>query len=128
NIVGNQFGIDRNGFRAYVLSAASRRDILLGKNIASQPLALTLPLIGLIVIQIVRPMRIDHFLGVVPQMISMYLLFCMLANWLSILAPTRLRSGALRAATPRGLNISLQLGFIVLLPWSLSPAFVPLLL
>ena len=31
-LMGNQFGFDRDGFRVFVLSPASRRDILLGKN------------------------------------------------------------------------------------------------
>ena len=33
-LIGNQFGFDRNGFRVYVLCAARRSDILLGKNLA----------------------------------------------------------------------------------------------
>src|SRR5206468_7346 len=35
---GNQFGFDRSGFRTFVLSSASRKDILLGKNLSVMPL------------------------------------------------------------------------------------------
>ncbi len=128
NLIGNQFGLDRNGFRAYVLSPVPRRDILLGKNLAAMPLALMLPLAGLVVVEIVRPMRIDHFVAVVPHMITMYLLFCMLANWISILAPTRLRTGTLRASNYRAVNFTQHLVFLLVLPLALSPAFLPLFL
>jgi hypothetical protein len=128
NLIGNQFALDRNGFRAYVLSPIPRRDILLGKNLAALPMALAMPIIGLVVIEVVRPMRVDHFLAVIPQMVTMYLLFCMLANWASILAPTRLRSGTLRAANPRAVYFLLHVAFLLVLPLVVAPAFLPLLL
>jgi hypothetical protein len=128
NLIGNQFGLDRNGFRTYMLSAAPRRDILLGKNLAALPLALTLPMLALIAIQVVRPMRLDHVLGVVPQMLTMYMVFCMLANWLSIYAPIRLRTGTLRAAQPRALTLLLHFAFLFSFPIALAPTFVPLLM
>ena len=37
-ILCNLFGVDRDGFRAFVLSPVRRRDILLGKNLAIAPL------------------------------------------------------------------------------------------
>ena len=33
-LMANQFGFDRDGFRVFVLSAARRRDILMGKNLS----------------------------------------------------------------------------------------------
>ena len=39
-LLGNQFGYDRAGFRAFVLSPVSRDHILLGRNIAAIPVAL----------------------------------------------------------------------------------------
>src|SRR5262249_28452098 len=38
-LLGNQFGFDRSGFRVFVLSSAPRSDILLAKNLAVAPLA-----------------------------------------------------------------------------------------
>ena len=35
--VANQFGLDRDGFRVFVLSPVSRRHLLLGKNLAMAP-------------------------------------------------------------------------------------------
>ena len=37
-LMANQFGFDRDGFRVFVLSAARRRDILLGKNLSFAPI------------------------------------------------------------------------------------------
>jgi hypothetical protein len=39
-VAGNLFGFDRDGFRAFILSPAPRREILLGKNLAFAPLVL----------------------------------------------------------------------------------------
>ncbi len=125
-MVGNQFGLDRNGFRAYVLSAALRRDILLGKNLAAAPLAWTLSFTSITIVQILRPMRLDHYLSLVPQMVTMYLLFCMLANWLSILSPMRLRPGSLKATRIGAVAVLLQFAFVLLLPVAMAPALLPL--
>ena len=36
-LMANQFGFDRDGFRVFVLVAGVRRDILLGKNLVIRP-------------------------------------------------------------------------------------------
>src|SRR5205085_7501703 len=94
-LVGNQFGFDRGGFRVFVLCAARRRDILLGKNLANAPLALGIGAILLVVVQVLSPLRFDHFLAMFPQLLSMYLLFCVLANLLSIYTPVYVAAGSL---------------------------------
>ncbi len=83
-LVGNQFGIDRSGFQMFMLCGAPRQDILLGKNLATAPFALGMGLAVAIAMQIFLPVRFALFLAVPLQLVSMYLLFCLLANWLSI--------------------------------------------
>ena len=61
-LTGNQFGFDRDGFRVFVLCAAPRRDILLGKNLAFAPLALGMAAILLAAVQVVLP----HAAGPLP--------------------------------------------------------------
>ena len=124
-LVGNQFGFDRGGFRVYVLSAAPRRAVLLGKNLATAPLALGLSALIVVLMEVVYPMRWDYFLAAIPQALSMYLLFCLLANCLSIYAPTALRSGSFKPANPKGLALLLQFVFLFLFPWALLPALLP---
>lgn len=123
----NQFGFDRDGFRVFVLCAAPRRDILLGKNLAFAPLALGMAATMLIIVQIVCPMRLDHFLAMPLLFVSMFLLFCLLTNLLSIYAPIGLAAGSLKAANPKLVPVLLQLGmFGFLFPLTQAPMLLPL--
>lgn len=127
NVMANQFGLDRDGFRVFVLSAARRRDILLGKNLALIPLVLGLVVALLALIQTFRPMRLDHLLAMLPQFISMYLLDCILMNLLSIFAPVHVPSGSLRPANPSFTTVLLQLvTLMILLPMIQALTLVPL--
>jgi hypothetical protein len=126
-LAGNQFGFDRNGFRVFVLSGASRKDILLGKNLALMPFALGLGMIAVILLQIAYPMRVDHWIAAVVQMISMYMVYCVINNFLSILAPTAIAFGSLRPMRPKGMAMLIQLGFaFILMPIALSFSLIPL--
>jgi ABC-2 type transport system permease protein len=126
-LAGNQFGFDRNGFRVFVLAGAPRKDILLGKNLALLPFALGLGTIGTVVLQFAYPMRLDHFLAAMVQMISMYLIFSFVLNFLSMLAPVVLASGSLKPAQPKGMSILIHLlFFFFLLPTSLGITLIPL--
>jgi hypothetical protein len=126
NLIGNQFGFDRGGFRVFVLSAAPRREILLGKNLAAAPLALGLGLVAVTLVEVFYPMRIDHFLAVLPQMVAMYMLYCMVANWLSIFAAVPIRTGTMKPASIKVVPVLLHVGFALLFPLALSPALLPL--
>jgi ABC-2 type transport system permease protein len=108
-LMSNQFGFDRDGFRVFVLSAARRRDILMGKNLSFAPLALGMAAILLTTLQVLCPMRWDHFLAMIPQYVSMFLLFCLLANLLSIYAPVHVAAGSLKPSNPKLLTVLLQL-------------------
>ncbi|HEX4590577.1 MAG TPA: hypothetical protein VH120_11640, partial [Gemmataceae bacterium] len=100
-LIGNQFGFDRAGFRVFVLCSAPRGDILLGKNLSFAPLALGLVVAVLVILQVVYPMRPDLFLATLPQAVTMFLLYCLAANLLSILAPMPVAAGSLRPTNTR---------------------------
>jgi len=125
-LLGNQFGFDRAGFRVFVLSPASRKDILLGKNLAVAPISLGLSFLVVVLVEIVLPMRIDYFLALFPQMISVYLLFCLLANSLSILAPSPIAAGTLRPTNIRLVTVLLQMSLVFLLPLVIGPTVLPI--
>jgi hypothetical protein len=124
--VGNQFGFDRHGFRVFVLCGASRRDILLGKNLAVAPLALALGTILAAILQIITPMRPDHFLAFFPQAAAMYLLYALLANALSILAPLPIASGSFKPSNMKGIPLLLNFVFLLVLPMVMGPLLLPL--
>lgn len=125
-LVGNQFGFDRAGFRVFVLCPAHRRDILLGKNLAVAPFAFVMGTAALILLQFVYPMPVDYFLAVVPQFISMYLLFCLLANCLSIIAPMAIASGTLKPANAKMIPVLLNIAFMFSFPIVIAPTLLPL--
>jgi hypothetical protein len=126
-LMSNQFGFDRDGFRVFVLCAASRRDILLGKNLAFVPPTLGAAAFMLIVVQVVSPMRVDHFLAVIPLYVSMYLLFCLMANLISIFAPLHIAPGSFKPSNPKLKTVLLQmLLFTVLFPLLQVPTLLPL--
>jgi hypothetical protein len=125
-LAGNQFGFDRSGFRSLVLAPAERKDILLGKNLAVAPLALGLGGLVILAMQILSPMRPDHFAASLLQMVSMYGVFCIVTNFLSILAPTPVASGSLKPVKPKGITILLQFAFMFVFPIALAPTMIPL--
>lgn len=124
-LMGNQFGYDRTGFRAYVLSPMPRRDILLGKNLAVAPLVLGLGLFGFVIVGAVYPMRIDHYPAVLAQMLTTYLILCMVANVLAIVTPIPLAAGSLQPAQIKAGAVLLQLLVMLCLPVLLLPAVAP---
>ncbi len=124
--IGNQFGFDRDAFRAYVLSPAPRREILLGKNLAIAPLALGPAVVLIVAIECIFPMRIDYFLGVFVQLGSMFLLSCVLANCMSIAAPIPMPSGSFRPSRIKFGPVLLQIGFFMVFPIVLLPTMIPL--
>jgi hypothetical protein len=125
-LIGNQFGFDRGGFRVFVLCPAPRADVLLGKNLALAPVALGLGGMAAVAVEAVYPMRFDHLLALLPQFVTMYLLFCMLANLLSILAPMPVAAGSLKPANPKGVILLLHMLFFFLTPLVVVPVMAPL--
>jgi hypothetical protein len=126
-LMANQFGFDRDGFRAFILCAASRRDILLGKNLSSAPLALGLSALLVILVQVFCPLRLEHFLSMFPQLISMFLLFCLVTNLVSIYTPMHIAAGSLKPSNVKMVPVLLQLAMIFcLLPLSQVPVLLPL--
>ena len=125
-LVGNQFGFDRSGFRVFVLCAAPRQDILMGKNLAAAPFVFALATGVALIVEVIYPMRIDHLLASWPQMVSMFVLFSLVANCMSILAPTPIAAGSLKPANPKLTIILLQMLFLSLMPIFLVPLLVPL--
>lgn len=124
-LTGNQFGYDRSGFRAFVLSPVPRREILLGKNLAVAPLILGIAVLALAIVGVAFPMRIDHYPAVLAQMVSTYLLFGLLANVLSIVAPIPMKSGSVQASQVKVGPILMQFAFLMVFPFLLIPVLIP---
>lgn len=127
HLTANQFGFDRDGFRVFVLCSAPRRDILLGKNLAFAPLVLGMAAILLTIIQVLCPLQIDHLLAMIPQYVSMYLLFCLLTNLMSIYTPLPIAAGSMKPANPKLVPVLVQMLMIfTLFPLTQAPTLIPL--
>jgi ABC-2 type transport system permease protein len=126
-LMSNQFGFDRDGFRTFVMCAAPRREILLGKNLSFAPVALGMAAILLTIVQIVNPLRLDHFLAMLPQYISMFFLCCICTNLLSIYAPVHVAAGSLKPSNPKVSTVLLQLAMVFFLfPLTQGATLLPL--
>jgi ABC-2 type transport system permease protein len=63
-----------------------------------------------------------------PQIVSMYVLFCMLANCLSILAPMAIAAGSLKPTSARLVPVLLQFALLLMFPIMIAPTQAPLAL
>jgi hypothetical protein len=122
----NQFGLDRAGFRLWVLSPVARRDILLGKNLSIAPILAALGLPGLVVVQFLAGAGPTHFLANLAAAASLFLLVCIIGNWASILLPQPVASGSLKPAHPKAAQILAQLGTVMLFPILAGITLIPL--
>ncbi|MCP5023201.1 MAG: hypothetical protein GY930_15705 [bacterium] len=127
-MIQNQFGLDRGGFRAYLLCPIPRHEILLGKNIAMAPIGLGIGTASLVLIQVFLPLGALHFLGACFQLGSAYLLLCMLWNLVSILAPVRLKDAGMKPANATFKSFLLQLLAMAMVPLTLAPLLAPAIL
>ena len=80
----------------------------------------------MVLVQILFPVSILHFLAFLPQSVVMYLLFILGTNAQSILVPLHVPSGSFRATNVNGTAIVLHFVFIFLIPVLLAPALLPL--
>ncbi len=126
NLAGNQFGFDRNGFRVYVLSPVRRSECLAGKNLALAPLTFGMSAVLVLLAVVLFPIKLEYLIAAPLQMISMFLVFCVLANWMSILGPMAIAAGSLKPASSKAMPLVLNLAFVFLFPLALAPIMLPL--
>ena len=123
--VGNQFGFDRDGFRALVLSPAERWQILLGKNLAVFPAAAASAVILVVVITVWLRLSPLVFLASLLQLAVGVLGASIAGNLMSILVPYRIQPGSMKPTKMPGLAMLLLVVSQLSLPLALTPAFLP---
>ncbi len=125
-LLQNQFGFDRDGFRALLLAPVREEDLLFGKNAATAPLAIGLALIALLAQQVALPMQWAHFAASLFQIGTMYLVACLVGNLMSIMTPLGIASGSLNPVNFKLGTIALQFLLFFLAPLAMIPAVAPL--
>jgi len=97
-LMANTFGYDRVGFKAFLLSPCDRSRILLGKNLSVAPMAMGIPALATIFVQIFFPLHITHLLATYVQIVNTFLLSCLIGNLASSLAPFAIAPGSTKPA------------------------------
>ena len=121
----NQFGFDRAGFRALVLLPAPRRHVLLGKNLALLPWALGVFFIFLALTAALARPSPAAILAAGLQFGGAYLTLCALGNLASIVAPYRIAAGALKPTKLKASTTWLLFFMHSLMPLALAPIMIP---
>jgi len=121
----NQFGFDRDGFRALILSPVDRRLILLGKNLACLPVGAVFGLILLALISARLRLAPLVFVAVLFQLAALLLLAGLAGNLLSILVPYRIQQGTMKPTKMPGLALLAVMGCQLLFPIAMAPIFMP---
>ena len=121
---GNQFGFDRDGFRALMLSPADRRLILLGKNLATLPVGLLLGAMLIILTSYRLHLPAQTIAATMFQLASVLLTAGMAGNFLSLIAPYRIQPGSMKPTKMPGLAMLLLMFCQMLFPTVMLPVFV----
>jgi ABC-2 type transport system permease protein len=120
----NQFGFDRDGFRALILSPVDRQLVLLGKNLACAPIGAGFGLILLGLISLRLHLPLSEFAAVVFQLVALLLVAGLAGNVLSILVPYRIQAGSLKPTKMPGLAMLVMFLCHILFPVVMTPVFV----
>jgi len=120
----NQFGFDRSAFRTFVLCPAPRKQILLGKNLALAPIVAGAGLLFIGILEFMFPLRPTDLLATLVELLTAYLIICLVGNQMSILLPSAVRQGSMRSSDTKVLRALAR--FVAML--GLVVSFVPLAL
>ncbi|MEO8205916.1 MAG: hypothetical protein ABI615_07015 [Chthoniobacterales bacterium] len=121
----NQFGCDRDGFRAYVLAPIARKDILIGKNLALAAFILTMGFVFLVLAAWLLHFSVETFLAGIFQLLSAFLIFTLIGNLFSILAPFRMAAGSLKPTKGSSWTVLLMLLGGIMASLALIVIYVP---
>jgi hypothetical protein len=123
--MANMFGLDRNGFRALVLLPTRRHHILLAKNLAFFPFSGAVAMVLLVLVKLLMHMSWSTMLMALLQVPLAFMLFCLLCNMVSILAPYRMSAGTLKAKKPKAIVFVAVFATMLLTPVVLLPILIP---
>lgn len=121
----NQFGLDREGFRALVLLPTRRRHILLAKNLSLLPIGGGLGLIFLALVAVALRLPPLAVLAACAQLGSTFLLLSLAGNFISVLAPYRIAAGSLKPTKAPAKMMALIFVSHLLFPIAMAPIFIP---
>jgi len=121
----NQFGFDRDGFRKLVLLPVPRKYILLGKNLAILPISIGMGLILLALVKVALGVSLIIVIANVFQLVAAFFLLSMMGNLISVLIPHRIAPGTLKSTKTSTMMTLLVFVSHLLMPIAMIPIFLP---
>lgn len=123
--LANQFGFDRQGFRALILLPADRRLILLGKNLANLPVGAAFGVVMVVLTSAWLRLSFGAIVAGLLQLATMLLLASIGGNLFSILVPYRIEPGSMKPTKMPASAVLLMVLCHLLFPLAMAPAFAP---
>ena len=124
-LMSNLFGFDRDGFRALVLLPVRREYILFAKNLCLMPVGLGIGVVFLAVLKFVLSPSPLALLAGMLQLGTAFLVFSLVGNYVSIVAPYRIAAGSLKPTKTSTKTTFLIFVLHLLFPVALIPVSVP---
>lgn len=118
----NMFGLDRHGFRAFVLMPSPRRDVLLGKNLGVFPVAGVLSALLILFMGFAGKMHFTHVVATLLQIVITFSLYFPISNYTSIVAPIGMAVGTMKPVSVNLRVIVIQFLAVLLTPLAVLPA------
>ena len=124
-LLANQFGFDRDGFRVLVLLPTRRDYFLLGKNVSVLPFALGSFLIFLVMLAVLAHLPVWTLLASGLQFAGAFLGLSTLGSFLSIVSPFRIAPGSLKPTKTKATAMLVTMFTQMLFPLAMVPIFIP---
>lgn len=120
----NSFGLDPEGYQAFILLPTPRARYLAGKNLAFFPLLGTVFIFMVTVTAVATRPSFGVMAVSVLQFVQVYLTMCILGNFLSVYFPYRLKKDSMNTAKFNPRLFLVGIGTMVLLPLAMLPTVV----
>ena len=117
----NMFGMDRSGFRCFILMPAERNEVLLGKNVSMLPIVSAIAIVVALGLSYLAPIGFFAILANCCQMMIAFLLASLVGNYISIQFPFAMTPGAAKPAQVNVLTILVQMVVMFCCPMLIVP-------
>lgn len=118
-LILNMFGMDRSGFRCFILMPAKRSDILLGKNFSMLPIVGSIGILVACGLFYLAPLGPLSIVACVCQMLISFTMASVVGNWVSIQFPFAMVPG-----TGKPAQLSLVTMLVQMLAMLTSPLYL----
>lgn len=124
-VLFNQFGFDRDGFRGLVLLPSPRRHILMGKNLSLLPVAFGVFAVLLGLMTVLARLSPLVLVAACLQFLAGFLALSVAGNLASILAPYRIAAGSLKPTKTKATTMLMIMVTQMMFPLATCPILLP---